>query len=195
MNSSIVESTQFGVSAKRKRRILLLIPVAISLVVAYFWPAKPCEKVVVEFGQMQQALVTTNLLAKLDSLAYGGHCDTFSLIRDKNFWIVPKCGKSGSQFRDSLQLPGVSATIQAIVKQAKVGAVHYHYPNMSFELNHKFRGGLDFRLVYSRNPLVEGGAFWSSCEEAAKQHKERYNIFLTPHWYIAAKKIEFISRN
>lgn len=180
---------------KQKRRLLLLIPVAISLVVVYFWPVQPCENVVGKFSQMQHDLTAMELIKKLDSLAYGGHCDTFSLVYDKTFWIVPKCGRSGAQFRDSLQLPGVSESIQTIMRQSKIGAIHYHYPNVSFELNSKIRGGFDFRLIFSRIALKEEDAFWSTCDDATKRNKERYHIFMAPHWYVAAIKLKSINRN
>lgn len=195
MKSSYTPPSKFGLTPKQKRRLLILMPVAISLMVVYFWPAQPCDKVVAKLGPMQQVVEASELLAKLDSLAFGGHCDTFSLVYDKSLWIVPKCGRSNAQFRDSLQLPGQSEVIQKILKQAKIGAVYYHYPNVSFELNQKFRGGFDFRLVYSRAELQKEGSFWSSCEQATTEKKEQYNILLTPHWYVAAKKVKSINRN
>jgi len=195
MNSSNTSFSGFGLTAKQKRRVLLLIPVAISLLVVYFWPAQPCNKVVAKFGPMQQMVETSGMLAKLDSLAFGGHCDTFSLVYDKSLWIVPKCGRSSAQFRDSVQMPGASEAIESIIKQAKIGAVYYHYPQVSFELNEKFRGGYDFRLVYSRTELEAEDVFWSSCEQATTEKKERYHIFLSKHWYVVARKLKSFNRN
>lgn len=138
---------------------------------------------------MQNELVKASFMAKLDSLAFGGHCDTFTLVNDKAFWIVPKCGRASEQFRDSLHLPGELESMKAFVKQAHIGVVHYHYPNMSFEFDQRVRGGYDFRLVYNRNKLQANSPFWSSCEEANQQKLAEYQILLNEHWYVSARRI------
>jgi hypothetical protein len=178
-----------SLSPKQKRWLLLSFPLLVVLVVMFLWPAQPCEKVVVKFEKMKAAIEQHGFIAVLDTFAYGGHCDTFSLVNDKSFWIVPKCGRSGAQFRDSLQVEGRTAAIRELTTKSKMGAVHYHYPTVSFESNQKFRGGYDFRLVYSRKKLKEQHAFWTSCDVANETKKRNYYIYLNEHWYIAARKL------
>ncbi|MBA4303572.1 MAG: hypothetical protein C0424_05050 [Sphingobacteriaceae bacterium] len=186
---SQVEKRLLKLNSKQKRRFLIAFPFLVVLAVLWLLPAQPCERVSARFETMQAALEESGFIAMLDTFAYGGHCDTFSLVNDKSFWIVPKCGQSGVQFRDSLQREGRVDAIRNLIKQANIGAVHYHYPTVSFEYNQKFRGGYDFRLVYSRKRLKQQDAFWTNCEEVNASKKSRYHLWISPHWYITAREL------
>lgn len=176
-------------SAKQKRRLLLIGPLFISLMLIIFWPAQPCEKTMSKLDSARMLVDSLDLIAKLDSLAFGGHCDTFSLVKDKTFWVIPKCGKSSAQFRDSLKTEGTIAALEEELNRAEIGAVYYQYPSISFELNQRMRGGFDFRLVYSRNKLIQHDDFWSTCVEAKEKKLNEYRVYLSSHWYGVAQKL------
>lgn|GEM_PF-4799873 len=184
------KSTGFLQLLKNKRQQLLWmsIPLFLAIGLVLLWPNTRCEEVVAEFEVIQQEADALNLVARLDSLAFGAHCDTFSLVFEKKFWVLTRCKPAASQLRDSLAVKDISNLLEAWMKRHQVGTIVYHYPNMSIEYTNSFNGPRSYRLMFSRDVLAnQSNNGWMTCSEAEKTKETDFFVRLNEHWYVSAK--------
>lgn len=164
------------------------MPFLIAIGFVVLWPETSCEEVVAEFEVIQKEAAKANLVARLDSLAFGSHCDTFSLVFEKKFWILTRCNPAANQLRDSLEAKDVAVFLEEWMRRHQVGTIVYHYPNLSIEYTNSFNGALSYRLMYSREPITsKSGELWTSCAEAKSAKATSFFVRLDAHWYVSAK--------
>lgn len=173
---------------KRQQLLWMSIPLALAITIVLLWPNTSCEEVVAEFQVIQQEADEVGLVTRLDSLAFGAHCDTFSLVFEKKFWVLTRCKPAANQLRDSLAVKDVSAFLEAWMKRHQVGTIVYHYPNLSIEYTNSFNGPRSYRLMYSRDVLSNQSTNgWMTCAGAEKSKETTFFIRLNEHWYVSAK--------
>lgn len=173
---------------KRQQLLWMLIPLTMAIGIVLLWPNTRCEEVVAEFEVIQREAEEVGLVARLDSLAFGAHCDTFSLVFEKKFWVLTRCKPAAEQLRDSLAVKDFSAFLEAWMQRHRVGTIVYHYPNLSIEYTNSFNGSLSYRLMYNRDALTaQPGNPWMTCAEAEKLKETSFFVRLNEHWYVSAK--------
>lgn len=173
----------------RQQLIWMVTPVLLGVLLVVFWPETPCSKVVAKFEAVQRVAVEDQLLSRLDSLAFGAHCDTFSLVFEKKFWVLNRCKQAAEQLQDSLEISGLKTIFGEWMPANSVGTIVYHYPNLSIEYAQNFNSDYSFRLMYSREPLVEDRqSGWMSCEQAEKELPDAFFVSIDKHWYVSALK-------
>lgn len=175
----------------RQQLIWMAMLLLAGILLVKLWPESTCTEVVARYEQVVKTAEADELVARLDSLAFGSHCDTFSLVYEKKFWVLNRCKPASAQLRDSLEMKGLNAFFEEWMPQHKIGTIIYHYPNLSIEYADRFNNDYDFRLIYSREPVdLSRELGWRSCEDAEKESPspDAFYTSISQHWYVSALK-------
>lgn len=183
-------NTLFERLKKNRRQLALMASLLIAgILTVVLWPQSSCSEVFTKMEHTKGIIQQDDVVLRLDSLAFGAHCDTFSLVFKNKLWVLSRCKEASKQLLDSLEWRGLSEYLGNWMEEHQVGTIVYHYPNLSFEYASRLNSDYNYRLQFNRDPLIlaEKSA-WMTCEQAEKSNPNKFYIPLDEHWYLSALK-------
>lgn len=183
-------NTLFERLKKNRRQLALMASLLLAgILTVVLWPQSSCSEVFTKMEHTKGIIEQDDVVLRLDSLAFGAHCDTFSLVFKNKLWVLSRCKEASKQLLDSLEWRGLSEYLGNWMEEHQVGTIVYHYPNLSFEYASRLNSDYNYRLQFNRDPLIlaEKRA-WMTCEQAEKTNPNKFYIPLDEHWYLSALK-------